>query len=199
MTVRRILSRLPLALGAFLAPIMALAAEPPQLPCGNLPGCNDVGNLLAESTFPTIISTLMAIAGGGAVLMGIWGGFQMVFANGDEGTIEKGRKFVMYAAGGLAFAISANSLVGFIASEDYTAGNDDLILGLLISGARILLTLFNVVLTIVIVLAGMRMVITRGNSGEFSKASKTILWALVGAVVANLARAIMDIVLNIFA
>jgi len=61
-----------------------------------------------------------------------------------------------------------------------------------------ILSYMALVATIVIIIAGVRMVISSGDDTGVEKAKKTLLWALAGLIVILLAGAIVSVVANIF-
>ena len=57
-----------------------------------------------------------------------------------------------------------------------------------------LLTLMALVATIVIIIAGVRMVVSQGEDSAIEKSKKTIIWAIVGLILILLAGAIVNFV-----
>ncbi len=204
--------RFPSILKAFLtsivvaipASVFALDAYPPIL-CTNLYGCGSPPeNVILSAALPTAGAILIQLAAGGAVLAIVISGVQMVVSYGDEGKVGNARFAILYALGGLGLALGAAPIVSFVTSEDYGqdvggAGGDLLFSsgGVLASVIRIIMLLFNVAFCIVIILAGLRMIITGGNADEYKKGGQMIKWAVVGGVVVNLARSLVHAFLNL--
>jgi len=61
-----------------------------------------------------------------------------------------------------------------------------------------ILSYMALIATIVIIIAGVRMVISMGDEGAVSGAKKTLLWALIGLILILLAGAIVSVIANIF-
>lgn len=61
---------------------------------------------------------------------------------------------------------------------------------------NILLVIIGIASVIVIIIAGLRMVVSQGDPKSFESARNTILYAIVGIVIALLAYAIISFVLN---
>ncbi len=184
---------------AIVSSLQAFAAEPPIVRCKGIPGC-DAGpsNVFAETAIPAITDLLLKTAAAGAILAIMWGGFLMVMSNGDDAKGQNGRKSITFGLGGLALALSANSLVSFFVTEDFGQGSaggggaDFLFSSLFPAAVRIILAIFNVAVAMVVIFAGIRMAMSKGKSDQFSKGGSTIMWACLGAIVVNAARAIVE-------
>lgn len=191
---------------SLLLPGVAFAqATPPTVFCAGLPGCNasDYSALLSNG-IPVVGSVMVGLAAGLAVVAILYGGFLMLVAAGDDGKVEKGKQSIMYGLGGIALALSAQQLVAFLVTEPalQTPGGVGMlgpIQGLLAAAVKIGLALFNTVLIIVVIIAGMRLLYARGKSDEAQKAINMLKYAFVGAVVANLSRALVEALINTFA
>ena len=178
----------------------AFAAEPPIVRCKGIPGCDSPpANVLATSVVPAISSLLLEAAAAGAILAIIWGGFLMVFSNGDDAKAGNGRKSITFGLGGLALALSASSLVSFVVTENFGqggGGGDFVFSSFLPAFVRIARALFNVAVAVVVIIAGFRMAISQGKQDAFHKGGTTILWAFIGAIIVNAARAIVEAFVN---
>jgi threonine/homoserine/homoserine lactone efflux protein len=76
----------------------------------NLPkSTTNVGQILGNIT-----QLAMGILGGLAIIFLIYGGIQMAYSRGNAKNVERARETILYAAVGLALAISAYAIVGFI-------------------------------------------------------------------------------------
>lgn len=183
---------------ALLTPVVH-GAEVPVVLCDGLPGCgSDPANVFQESILPAVLDLLFKIVGAAALLGIIWGGVLMLASQGDDGKVGNGRKSVLYSLGGLALALSANALVSFFVTEDWgnLAGGDLLFEGLFPAAIRIILTLFNIGVIIVIIFAGFRMAMSRGKQDDFRRGSMAIMWAAIGAIVVNASKAIIQAFLD---
>lgn len=189
-----------LATSLIAVPGIALAVEMyPPIICIGLFGCGLApSNVVLESTLPTVAGILLQFAAGGAVIAIVIAGTQMTISYGDEGKVSNAQKGILFALGGLALALAAGPIVSFVTTENYGLGDPDFLfgpVGLLASALRIILTLFNVGFALVVMLAGLRMVLARGGADEFKKSGDMIKWAVVGAVVVNLARVVVQALL----
>lgn len=190
------------------APFLALASSQmltaqtlPQVVCGNLPGCGQgIENVLFTGTLPVVVSLMIQLAAGGAVIAIVVAGSELLLTGSEEGATTA-RKAVLYALGGLGLAIAAAPIVSFVSTENYGQVNPQNFLfgpgGLLTSIIRIILVLFNTAFVIVIIFTGFQMVLAGGQSDKFKTASTRIKWAIIGAVLVNLARAIVQATLNL--
>lgn len=96
-------------------------------------------------------------------------------------------------AGVMSFASSAFAQSGVFGSIPTYGGSTDARSGItnVLQGVLQFLALIAVV---VIVIAGIRMVVSSGDEGAVDTAKKTILWAVIGLIVILLAGAIVDFV-----
>lgn len=187
---------LALASAAWLAQT-ALAADPPPVPCpSNLPSCGGANNVLAENLAPTIARILVYSAVGLALIYILYAGLQMMMNNGDEGKATKARMGIVYAAGGLMLALMSQNIYSFVATADFGNANDALF-EVMRNVAGLIVIVFNPLFVIMVILAGVRMVLDRGKEEEFNKARTSLLWACIGAIVINVAFAIVKGILGI--
>lgn len=192
------------ALTAFLGtlPAVALAAVPyPPIECPpGLVGCGSGPANVIQDNVTEFGQLLVNIAGGAGVVFIAWAGFQMMTAMGDDGKLSQQKWAVLYVLGGLAVAALAQSLVSFVGTQNYGQGSNpqDLPVNLLGNALSIILTLFNAVFGVMIIVGGVRMVYAQGKSDEFNTGRKMIVWAIIGAVVTNLANALVQALATIF-
>lgn len=158
--------------------------------CGNAPGNPLVGGIIY------IANLLIDFAAGAAVLLIIWAGFQMLISEGDESKVSTARKGVLYAVLGLMLAGTAQLIVGFVGTQDFTGNGDTLPIQILAGAAEVLLTVFNAVFLVVVLLAGIRMVIAQGKADEFNKGRNWIFWSVIGAIIVNIAYALVTAFIN---
>lgn len=179
-----------------------LASLIPYTPCSLLQyGCGAGASNLLQSAIPKAASLMLQFAGGAAVLFIIWAGLQMLLSLGDESKVTQGKWGILYALGGLTVAILSSFIISVIGTQTYiTRGSpaDNAPFALLSAAITILRTVLNAILLLVIVMVGIRMLYAQGKSDEFNKAKTQMTWALVGAVVVNLAAALVKIVTNFF-
>lgn len=179
--------------GLLLAlPTVALALDQyPPIICTGLFGCGaDPSNLILTNALPTAGAILVQLAAGGAIIAIAIAGVQMGVSYGDDGAITNARKAILYALGGLALVLSATSIVSFVSTENYgfSFGGGDIV-SVMAAIIRIMMTLFNVGFCLVVILAGLRMITSQGNADEFKKGGQMIMWAVIGGVIVNLAKA----------
>ena len=181
--------------------VMATAhAAPPPIPdCSqftNLFGCGGASNVLGETLIPNLAIFFLRIVATGSVLFVIWSGVSMMLSMGDSGKAQKAKWSVLYTVIGLGVALSSQMLVGFVATENYGQGEvgDFIVSGLLRNAIRILMTLTNVILGLVIMISAFRMVMAQGKSDEFNSARSAMLFAIMGAIIVNSALVLIRIV-----
>lgn len=84
-----------------------------SIPPGTNPG--EAGTTIAE-LIQRVVSILAWVAGVAAVIVVVVQGLRMILAGGDSSTISSARNGIIYALAGLAVAVSAPHLVGYIVS-----------------------------------------------------------------------------------
>ncbi|MFA6522829.1 MAG: hypothetical protein WCS85_00455 [Candidatus Peribacteraceae bacterium] len=177
--------------------VQAAVAPWPLCPKG-LPGCGKgTANMLGQAILP-IANLILGIAAAASVIGIVYSGLQMLLSGGDEGKAMKGRDGIVYALGGLALAMSSQSLVSFVVTQNFgQSGGDVLFSGLFPGIVQMGVAVFNGLLVLVLVYAGVKMVMAQGKSDEYRKGMTIIKWAVIGAIVTNLGRSLVLAFLNL--
>lgn len=176
---------------ALFAP-MAAHAIVPSTPCTGLVGCGQgAANIIMNNATP-FADLMLQVATGLSVLFIVWAGFNMIIAMGDDSKISQFKWGILYSMLGLGIALVSQVLVSFVSTHDYNLDSTVLPVGLIGAAVSILLNLMNVAFVCVIILGGVRMVYAQGKSDEFNKGKSTIVWAIGGAVVINIANALVQ-------
>ena len=150
-----------------------------------------------------VIEILLRIVGYLAVFFIIYGGFLFITSSGSPDKAAKGQKTILAAIIGLAITLAAVSIKSFLwtlavsGSTDPTTGlpmetADDVILTALNSVYYIL----GIVAVVVIIISGISYATSAGDPGKAAKAKNTILYAVIGLVLAIAAFAITAFVDN---
>lgn len=175
--------------------LLAERAFAQQIPF--VPGGVPVRNVISDITIPQVVTLLLQIAAGLAVVFIIWAGMQMLISWGDESKIQSARWSIIYASGGLFVAIMAKMIVNIISAEQMLGAiRDDVSLMAVV--ARYMLIISNSLLLLVVVIAGLNMVFDRGKSDSYNKARTALAWAIGGAIVINGANVIVQAVIGFF-
>jgi hypothetical protein len=147
---------------------------------------------------PLIAALFAAIAGGASVLFVVVGGGLMLISAGDESQVTRGKMSIIYALIGLAITLLAQSIVAFFTAQFgslHMSANP--VVQFTALGVGAIVFLFNSVFALMAIAAGFRAAFARGNADEFNKARAMITWAIVGAVIVNIARSLVAAVLNL--
>lgn len=183
------------AIASFVLPSVVHAQNLPPVLCGNIPGCGlPPGNVPLEVLGVTA-QFMVNLTAGLSVLFVIIAGVQMVISSGEETKVGKARWGIASAVGGLALAMVSQTLVAFIVTEEYGQNSNSpnfILSDLLPNAVRIILTLFNVTFLIMIMVQGFRIYIGSGKTDTYNSALSAIRWAIVGAIIVNAARAIVQ-------
>lgn len=186
-----------LSLIGILTP-MAAGAVVPDAPCQGLVGCGGGPSNVILNNAAQFADLLVQIAAGLTVLFIVWSGFSMIIAQGDESKIGQFKNGILNALGGLAIVMMAQVITSFVGTQDYNLGTTVLPLGLIAAGVEILLTLTNVTFVVFIMLGGLRMVYAQGKSDDYNRGRTTVVWCVIGAVVINLANALVQAFIRLF-
>jgi hypothetical protein len=190
--------RIVLAGFALFMPFAAHAIVPPT-PCTGLIGCGGGPANLVAAAVPKVAVFMIALAAGLGVLFIALAGLQMVIALGNDSKLTEQKHAAAYVLGGLAIVIMAQLLVSVAGTQIYGQGAAAMLPQMLIGSAiSIVLTMFNAVFTIAIIIGGMRMVYAQGKADEYNTARKIIFWSIIGAIVVNLSNALVQALARIF-
>lgn len=177
----------------------ALSAVP-STPCSGLIGCGGGSNNIILSAIPDLATLMIYIAGGAGVFFVAWAGLQMVLALGNDGKIGEQKWAVVYVIGGLGLAALSQLMVTLVGTEpglQNIGTGEGAPLDVIAVGVDIVLTVFNTIFVGAIIMGGIRMVYAQGKSDEFNTGRQIIFWSIVGAVITNLANAIIQAFGNI--
>ena len=171
-----------------------------QDPCLHVPGGCDAQNVLVEQAIPAAGELMLRIAGAGGVLMIVWAGYLMLFSTGDETKFGKGKTAILYAVIGLIITVASQSIVQLVITEpaiQALQGSPDE-LAFFARAVDILTTLFDIFFLIIIIYSGITIVIGLGKEDASTKGKHMLTWAIIGAIVVNLARVIADAAIGLF-
>lgn len=195
-----IITRILTAIVSFLTPSAYALNVLPDTPCTGLIGCGGASSNVILENIPQLASLMITIVSGCAVLFIAWAGLQMVFAVGDDGKIGEQKWAILYVLGGLGVAIFSQTIVTLVGTEPnlntITASN--LPVGAIAAGVRIILTIFNAIFAVVIIVGGIKMVYAQGKSDEFNSGRHIVFWSVIGAIITNLANALVQALAGLF-
>lgn len=164
------------------------------------PGCGDGPANIFASTLPNLAMFMLQIATGLSVLYIVWAGVQMVLSQGDEGKIGNQKMAMFYSLAGLFTAIASQLIVSFVVTHDWGQNlSGNLSVNVLAAAVGSLLLIFNGLFVLAIIYYGMRMLMAAGDSGAFGTARTGITWAILGAILVNVANALVQGITSFFA
>lgn len=172
-----------------------------QPACSSLqPGCGNGPANIFQNSLPNLAVFMLQLATGLAVAFIVWAGFNLVLNLGDESRVGKQKTGIFYALAGLFTAIASQLVVSFIVTQDWgqNAGGN-LPINVLAAGVGSMLLVLNGVFVLAIVYYGIRMLAAAGDSGAFNSARTGVTWAVIGAILVNLANALVQGVTSFFA
>jgi len=148
----------------------------------------------AHSNIATIFNALYVIAGMLAIIFIIVGGIRYTLAGGEASKISQAKSTILYSVVGLVIVILAFSITNFILSsvrvDSWMSVRDSIINTLLYAAG--------IIAVIMIIYGAFRYITAGGNAGAITKAKDTILFAVIGLVIAILAFTIVNFVIGSF-
>lgn len=122
MKLRSYLVSFGLLLGMIILPTYALAASTSDIICGDLSKqnqeiseqCKNADSSLLETLLERVAKPLFFVAGAGAVVMVVVGGFRLVVSGGSPDAVKSARGTITAALIGLAITILAYALVNYV-------------------------------------------------------------------------------------
>jgi uncharacterized membrane protein len=146
----------------------------------------------SHSNITTILNALYIIAGALAVIFIVFGGIKYSLSGGDSSKVVGAKNTILYAIVGLVIAIFAFAITNFVISKvDVSSFN-----ALRDSAINTLLYVAGSIAVIMILFGAFRYVTSGGDASKVTQAKNTILYAVIGLVIAILAFAIVNFVLT---
>lgn len=152
-----------------------------------------------STTLDMILNVVYMVAGALAVIFIIIGGIHYITSAGEPGKITKAKNTIIYAIIGLiivilAFAIT-NYVIGTLGKIDVNNKSQSAWMVVRDLVINVLLYFGGLVAVFMIMFGGFRYITAGGNAAAITKAKDTILYAVIGLVVAILAYAIVNFVI----
>lgn len=185
----------------FLLAVPARVLADTYIYCGLLPGCGSADapapfQDYTASVLRLIITDIPIYAYAFGVLFVMLGGAYMVMSGaGKEDWVNKGKQTITWAIIGIAVTTFAAQLVNFVASgsEDIRtrALSSNIVFGINNALISIIFDVLYVVIVGISIFSGMRMVLSEGKEEGFNKGKDALFWCAVGAIIINMADAIV--------
>lgn len=149
------------------------------------------GNPIAYNNVADVLTSLMgylkSIAGFIAVIFIIIGGIMYMISAGDKDMMERGKKTLLYAISGLAIVIAAPTFLKEIMT--ILGGNAAGIGGLslqqiAVNVLKLLLSIIGILAIISMLLGATWMLTAAGDKDRYELGKKTVMYALVGIIIA---------------
>lgn len=155
----------------------------------------DIPHVAATTaTLNSILGILYVLAGALAVVFIIVGGIRYTLSGGESAKITQAKNTILYAIVGLVIVLLAFTITNFVlGSVDLSSWPNlrDKVINTLIYVAGALAV-------IMLIFGGFRYASSGGNSSSVTQGKNTILYAVVGLVIAVLAYAIVNYVIGKF-
>jgi len=182
--------------------MVSMLLTQPAFALGYSAACTGVAAEYCQSEFAllNVVTNLaplfLAVAGGVSVMFVVIGGAMMILNFGDEGMISRGRKAVIYALAGLALTLASQTIASITLNTVLPATGSQPHIDIMKSVTDLVVSAFNIIFVIILVATGFRLAVKAGGSEEFSRAKTTLVWAVAGAIVINVAAALVGAVIN---
>lgn len=164
----------------------------------NFPGCGrPPADLVGAVALPELARIALNATAALAVIFGVVGGAQYLLSRGDESQTEKAKQTILWALAGMLVALASHRIVIAVLSQVYIGFGTDPLFEFFAAVIGIMTALLNVGFFLMILWGGIRMVTARGAEEEVSKGRKTIVYAIVGAVVINVIPFVVKAVIAI--
>lgn len=187
------------AVSGVLLALFGVEIASAQLPvvCTGLPGCGaSPANVIVGAGIPAIAQIFLNSSAALSVIFVVVGGAQFLLSFGREEEYAKAKKTISWALGGLVVALTSHRIVAVVVSENYTNSSFSY-LGIFAAALRIMTNLLNAAFLIAILLGGMRMVTASGKEEELTKGRKTIIYAITGVIIINVAPYLVKQIINL--
>lgn len=186
------------------------------LPISPAPQCTiitkDIGGQVAVLILMAVIEILLSVAGIIAVGFVIFGAFKFITSQADPQKIAGARTTIANALVGLVIALVASKVVAFIGNKLSASATNAAVKNGALDGTNIpqvtantaqlqsllsfIFVLAGAIALLVITIAGFNFVTSQGEPQKVAKARMTILYAVVGLVVAVFAFVIVKFVVG---
>ena len=183
---------------AGLLMVLVPAGNAFALVCDYVDNCKQ--DFVPERAIPIIADLLIAVAAGTSIVFIVIGGVLMLTSMGEEGQISKGKMSIIYALIGLLLTKSAQIIVSFVINKFNIMSvgpEDDIVIFVMKQLVDAMKTAFNAVFAVMLIYAGYRMAFARGNADEFNKSKNVLIWAIIGAIIVNLAFPLANAVITV--
>lgn len=165
-------------------------------PIDNLNSATGSSDFITGKLLPFIFGLLGALS----VLYIIIGGMRFVLSGGSPDAVNRARNTILYALIGLVVSLLSFTIVNFVLSavNPPETGTNPLFgpSGLLTQLAQWMVYAISIISVVMIIYGAFRYVISGGDSSATKSARDTILYAVVGLIVAISSQAIVTFVLK---
>ena len=162
--------------------------------CFGIAGCSAAGNQMIPFII-TIATLLVEIAAGLSVVFVVVGGMMMLLSFGNESIATRGRTSVIFSLVGFAIVLISQAIVSFVVARvnlGLAGAPPRPDIALMEVFVRSALNIFNVSFALMCIYSGFRMVFSRGESGELDQTKKVLYYGVSGAILVNLAYALVN-------
>lgn len=156
-----------------------------------------VGN---DTVTGTVLPLVFGILGALSLLFVVIGGLRYTISSGDPQNTQKARETIIYALVGLFISISAFTITNYVLNNVRVdeVGEGGLVgpNGILTIATQQIVYITGVVSVIMVIYGGIKYIVSGGDSNGTKTARDTILYALIGLVIAISAQGIVTFVLE---
>ena len=166
-----------------------------QDPCAGISGCTASSNQLV-AFIPVVAVILLEIVSGLAVVCVVVAGAYYILNMGNEAMASKGKTGIVLSLVAFAIALSSQAIVSFVVTraegvEQYFGAPH---IGIMTIVVDSLLYMMNVGFAISMFFFAYKLLLGRGQSSELDSTKQGLVWCIIGAIVMNLAYALVNAV-----
>lgn len=165
-------------------------------PIENIPENPADVSLLTSTVLPLIFGILGALS----LMYVVIGGFRYTISAGDPNNVQRARETIIYALIGLVVSVSAFTIINFVLEnfQPSETGTGGLVgpNGILTNLTQVIARLTGAISVVMVLYGAFRFITSGGDSNAVKAGRETIIYALVGLVIAISAQGIVTFILE---
>lgn len=155
----------------------------------------------ADAGLGAVSNIAFAVLGGISLIIVVLQGVRYTLSQGDSQKLNQARNGIIYALVGIVVATTGYSLVNYALDQVVIEDKADVstISSMLVSVAGVIALVGGVIAVIMVIIGAVRFVASGDNPQATAAARNTIIYALIGALVAMMAGPLLAYFLDILA
>ena len=152
-----------------------------------------------EATLQKSLVLAFGILGGISLIVIVFQGLRFVLSSGNPEKTTQARNGIIYALVGLTVALAGSSITHFALNYFNPSGEIEIVgaNNILVKIAYLITVIVGIISVFMIVIAGMRYILSSGNVEQANSARNTIIYAIIGLVIAIVAGPLIALMINL--